>query len=154
MPTTYLTRTQVAERYPISAHTLAKLAATGKGPRFYKPTDKCLYRPEDIEAWIEASVVLPKTEPVALARPVDQPRSSGSRGRARPPVAHSTGRRLKSLPPSRQDLSLAPHPLSWSRTMGPRSGSVRAKGDRHPGNGSAEQRPTSRDRRGGFACLA
>jgi hypothetical protein len=98
--TIYLTRVQVAERYPISAHTLAKLASTGKGPRFYKPTDKCLYRPEDIEAWIEASVVLPKTESTLPTRSVDQPRSSGNRGRALPPVARKTGRRLKSLPPS------------------------------------------------------
>lgn len=50
MPTTYLTRAQVAEHYPISAHTLAKLASEGKGPRFYKPTDKCLYRPEDMSS--------------------------------------------------------------------------------------------------------
>lgn len=101
MAITYLTRTQVAEHYPISPHTLAKLASTGKGPRFYKPTDKCLYRAEDIEAWIEASVVLPKAEPLISARPIDQPRSMGNRGRARPPVAHKTsGRRLKSLPPT------------------------------------------------------
>ena len=60
MSSTYLTRVQGAERYPISAHKLAKLASEGKGPRCYKPTDKCLYRPEDIEAWIEASIFVPK----------------------------------------------------------------------------------------------
>lgn len=58
----YLTRRQVAERYPISEHTLAKMASTGRGPRYYKPTDKVLYRPEDIEAWIDASVVTPLAE--------------------------------------------------------------------------------------------
>ncbi|MDB5612413.1 MAG: Helix-turn-helix protein [Devosia sp.] len=44
MSINYLTRVQAAERYPISQHTLAKLASEGRGPRFYKPTDKCLYR--------------------------------------------------------------------------------------------------------------
>ena len=98
MSTVYLTRVQVAQRYPISVHTLAKLASAGKGPRFYKPTDKCLYRAEDIEAWIEASIVLPQTD--AATPPPDQPRPSGNRGRTRPPAARSTGRRLKSLPPT------------------------------------------------------
>ncbi|KKC34021.1 helix-turn-helix transcriptional regulator [Devosia psychrophila] len=98
--TTYLTRAQVAERYPISIHTLAKLASDGKGPRLYKPTDKCLYRPEDIEAWIEASVVLPKTEPAVAASAGDKPRPSGNRGKTRPPVAPPVRRGLKSLPPS------------------------------------------------------
>lgn len=100
MSTTYLTRLQVAELYPISVHTLAKLASEGRGPRFYKPTDKCLYRPEDIEAWIEASVVMPKAEPADTTDPVDLPRPYGNRGKARPPVARASGRRLKSLPPA------------------------------------------------------
>lgn len=100
MSTTYLTRLQVAEHYPISVHTLAKLASTGKGPRFYKPTDKCLYRPEDIEAWIEASIVLPKTELGATASPGDKPRPSGNRGKTQPPVTRSVRSGLKSLPPS------------------------------------------------------
>lgn len=97
--TIYLTRAQVAERHPISMHTLAKLASNGKGPRFYKPTDKCLYRPEDIEAWIEASVVLPKAEKGAAAAQYHTS-PSGNRGKARAPSAPPTGRRLKSLPPS------------------------------------------------------
>ncbi|MHA6689599.1 helix-turn-helix transcriptional regulator [Devosia sp. A449] len=100
MQTIYLTRAQVAERYPISAHTLAKLASNGKGPRFYKPTDKCLYRPEDIEAWIEASVILPKTQSEALASPRENQRPTGSRGSIRPVVARSVRSGLKSLPPS------------------------------------------------------
>jgi hypothetical protein len=97
----YLTRTQVAERYPISAHTLAKLASTGKGPRFYKPTDKCLYRPEDIEAWIEASVVVPAEQSGAPPSLGEKQRpTTGNRGRTRPPVARSVRSGLKSLPPS------------------------------------------------------
>lgn len=100
MPTTYLTRAQVAEHYPISAHTLAKLASEGKGPRFYKPTDKCLYRPEDIEAWIEASVIVPKTQSGAPASPGEKPRPPGNRGKTRPPVARSARSGLKSLPPT------------------------------------------------------
>lgn len=103
----YLTRAEVAARYPISTHTLAKLASQGKGPRFYKPTDKCLYRPEDIEAWIEASVVLPTTS-ATKPEPRHAPTGSG-RGRARPvfkpkPVTdaepHSRSGGRKSLPPS------------------------------------------------------
>ncbi|MHA6731185.1 helix-turn-helix transcriptional regulator [Devosia sp. A369] len=101
MTSTYLTRNQVAERYPISAHTLAKLASQGKGPRYFKPTDKCLYRPEDIEAWIEAAAVLPVTAEPSGPR-ITPP---GGRGRAKPPLratlteaSQRNGR--KSLPPS------------------------------------------------------
>ena len=111
----YLTRRQVALHYPISEHTLAKLASERRGPRFFKPTDKSLYLPADIEAWIEAAAVMPETEPVApkhvaLARP-SQPRLQKGRGRAKPPPQAvsppgSSGRRLKSLPPT---------PNSWLR---------------------------------------
>lgn len=105
MTSTYLTRNQVAERYPISAHTLAKLASQGKGPRFFKPTDKCLYRPEDIEAWIEAAAVVPvKAEPSGPRGPHITP--PGARGRAKPPpratlteASQRNGR--KSLPPTK-----------------------------------------------------
>jgi Helix-turn-helix domain len=102
---TYLTRSQVAERYPISAHTLAKLASQGRGPRYFKPTDKCLYRPEDIEAWIEASAVLPSSPPARLnekVAPQERLSPKSGRGRARPPVQtppNLTNAR-KSLPPS------------------------------------------------------
>lgn len=109
----YLTRKQVARYYPISEHTLAKLASEGRGPRFFKPIDKALYLPADIEAWIEAAAVLPTAGPVA-PNPSALTRSSGprtGRGRAKPPprpvvAPGSTGRRLKSLPPS---------PNSWLR---------------------------------------
>lgn len=113
MTSAYLTRSQVAERYPISVHTLAKLASKGKGPRYFKPTDKCLYRPEDIEAWIESAAVLPvSTDAKRDERPGLQnlaPSKSG-RGRARPPIAAPTEPRSgrKSLPPS---------PNSWLRRI-------------------------------------
>lgn len=104
----YLTRSQVAERYPISTHTLAKLASQGKGPRFFKPTDKCLYRPEDIEAWIEAAAVLPVTAAPTTAtanQGLKRIMATGGRGRAKPPPrtsAPETPQRngRKSLPPS------------------------------------------------------
>lgn len=111
----YLTRKQVPLHYPISEHTLAMLASKGLGPRFFKPTDKSLYLPADIEAWIEAAAVLPKAEPAApkpaaSAPPTDSKVRKG-RGRAKPPLRvvsapGSTGRRLKSLPPT---------PNSWLR---------------------------------------
>lgn len=105
MASTYLTRSEVAERYPISVHTLAKLASQGRGPRYFKPTDKCLYRPEDIEAWIEAAAVTPSAVDAKKARTVERPSSTAAqngRGKARPapvpPTLPKNGR--KSLPPS------------------------------------------------------
>ena len=85
----YLTRRQVAERYPISASTLAQLASRGAGPKFYKPVNLALYLAEDVEAWIEESVVLTVTSTTvreradsrkcnqALARKSDQADSDG-----------------------------------------------------------------------------
>lgn len=102
----YLTRRQVAELYPISEHTLAALASKGLGPPFFKPTDRALYRSQDVEAWIEAAIVTP-TAPSAPS--AGQPRKStvtaGRRGRSipkpRPFEAHSSSRHgRKSLPPS------------------------------------------------------
>lgn len=105
MTTTYLTRAQVAELYPISTHTLAKLASDGKGPRFYKPTDKCLYRPEDVEAWIEAAVVTPAPAMETEAMQDRTPATTlGGRGRTpgkpRTVAATTSHRGRKSLPPS------------------------------------------------------
>lgn len=109
--TAYLTRTEVAERYPISTHTLAKLAAQGKGPRFYKPIDKCLYRPEDIESWIEAAVVLP-TSPATI--PVSRPAPvGGGRGRARPVITPKPVADAEPQPRSGGRKSLSPSPNSW-----------------------------------------
>jgi Helix-turn-helix domain len=114
MTRTYLTRTQVAELYPISVHTLAKLASDGKGPRFYKPTDKCLYRAEDIEAWIEAAAVTP-TPQVATTSSQHRVRTTAPSGcgRALPkpgPTKSEPSRRSgrKSLPPSPNSFLLRP----------------------------------------------
>jgi hypothetical protein len=110
----YLTRVQVAEIYPFSVHTLAALASQGKGPRFFKPTDKCLYRPEDIEAWIEAAAVLPLVpEPTSVA-------SGHRRQRVTPPSGRGKAKPKTSLtptPPSQRDgrKSLPPSANSWLR---------------------------------------
>tara|TARA_R110002049_G_scaffold218404_1_gene390010 strand:- start:116890 stop:117294 length:405 start_codon:yes stop_codon:yes gene_type:complete len=106
----YLTRRQVPQHYPISEHTLAKLASERQGPRFFKPTDKALYLPADIEAWIEAAAVMPLAEPAPAQAPAPaqrpKPGAPKGRGRAKPPprtvgAPGSSGRRLKSLPPTR-----------------------------------------------------
>ena len=106
---TYLTRRQVAQLYPISEHTLAKLASRRQGPRYFKPTDKVLYLPADIEAWIEAAAVVPVDAPAA-PKVAATARKSG-RGRAKPTprtvlLPGTSGRHLKSLVPS---------PNSWLR---------------------------------------
>lgn len=106
----YLTRKQVPLHYPISEHTLAMLASKRRGPRFFKPTDKALYLPADVEAWIEASAVMPLAEPAPAEAPAPaqrpKPGLPKGRGRAKPPprtvsAPGSSGRRLKSLPPTR-----------------------------------------------------
>ncbi|MBE7734509.1 helix-turn-helix transcriptional regulator [Devosia faecipullorum] len=104
-PRVYLTRSDVAERYPISTHTLAKLASQGKGPRYFKPTDKCLYRPEDIEAWIEATAILPSavaTMETGKARSQSPTTAQNGRGKAKPTPIPSTRSKngRKSLLPS------------------------------------------------------
>jgi hypothetical protein len=53
----YLTPDAVQATYGFTRDHLAQLRFTGRGPRYFKPTPKkVLYRHEDIEAWIEASV--------------------------------------------------------------------------------------------------
>jgi len=104
----YLTRKQVPLHYPISEHTLAMLASKERGPRFFKPTDKALYLPADIEAWVEAAAVLPLAEPAPQRAPAPTraPKSviQKGRGRAKPQPKSGggapSGRRLKSLPPT------------------------------------------------------
>lgn len=96
MASTYLTRSEVAERYPISVHTLAKLASQGRGPRYFKPTDKCLYRPEDIEAWIEAAAIMPSAVDTKKARSVARPGPTAARkGETRNGPAKTTDERQK-----------------------------------------------------------
>lgn len=58
----YLSPAQVCELVPgIAVRTLRELRAAGRGPRYFKPTEKTvLYAESDIRAWIEASVVRPR----------------------------------------------------------------------------------------------
>lgn len=105
MTATYLTRKQVAARFQISEHTLAKLASQGRGPAYYKPIDKVLYRPEDVESWITSSIVLPSARDDAPAKRSGRGRSPKPKGPRILPtpsevLAPALGRRRKSLPPS------------------------------------------------------
>lgn len=104
---TYLTRKEVAERFPISENTLAYLAHRGRGPRYFKPTYKVLYRPQDVEAWIAAAVVEPEPEdPVRKRKLGGRPRQN--RGTYLPGHAFdpqfSGGSGRKSLPPSPKSI--------------------------------------------------
>lgn len=103
----YLTRRQVSQMYPISESTLARLASRGGGPVFYKPTDKALYRPQDVEQWIQAALV-------SVDRTIGDASTHAGRGRSeslraprplprvRDTISPKTGRQLKSLPPSQE----------------------------------------------------
>lgn len=107
---TFFTRRQIAERYPISQHTLAKLASSGRGPRFYKPIDRVLYRLEDIDAWIESSAVLPQAATNAERDPT-RPQAM-----VKPKTGRGTYDRQRlnndTLPPGRGRKSLTPSPKS------------------------------------------
>ncbi len=98
----YLTRQQIAEQYPISAAKLAALANDPRGPRFYKPVDKALYRRDEFEAWIESAVVQPGADAGI------QHRGRGRRGNAisTSPKKPAVSRRLKSLTPSKHSSLL------------------------------------------------
>ena len=101
----YLTRAQVAALYPISIHTLAALASRGLGPRFYKPTGKCLYLAKDVEDWIAAAVITRETASTSKREqchntlPAQRGRGNAiAKPRRTGCVASAHGR--KSLPPS------------------------------------------------------
>lgn len=104
----YLTRQQVPLHYPISEHTLAMLASKKRGPTFYKPTDRALYLPADIETWIEAAAVIPVSDPPPhpALNPARAPKAVIQKGRGRAKQQPKSdggapsGRRLKSLPPT------------------------------------------------------
>jgi len=68
MSSKYLTRKQVAERYPISFSHLAHMAHMGRGVRYRIIGKNAVYRVDDIEAWLEDQVIEP---------------SKGKRGRPR-----------------------------------------------------------------------
>lgn len=121
----YLTRRQVAELYPISERTLAALASKGLGPPFFKPVDKCLYRSQDVETWIEAAVVTPM---VRTASSVAQPLRSGAAG-GRGKALHKSQRldRPPLNPNGRK--SLTPSPNSSLRRSEPAQAVHGASGD-------------------------
>jgi hypothetical protein len=104
----FLTRREAAERYKISASTLARLASAGRGPTFYKPTEVALYLPEDVEAWIKAAIVRPsERRPAATEAPARgrgrRPAASAAPTDAEvctPPAPSGRGRPRKNLEPS------------------------------------------------------
>jgi hypothetical protein len=105
MTASFLTRKQVAAVFQISEHTLAKLASQGRGPVYYKPVDKVLYRPEDVETWITSAIVIPSAVDDAAPKRGGRGRSlkhDGPRTLATPreALAPALGRRRKSLVPS------------------------------------------------------
>jgi Helix-turn-helix domain len=104
---TYLTRKEVAKKFPITESTLASLAHQGRGPRYFRPTAKVLYRPEDVDAWIAASVVEPAPGNPARTRYLGgRPRQSRGTYAAghpfEPQLPAGSGR--KSLPPSPKSI--------------------------------------------------
>lgn len=72
----YLTRKQVAERYPISFSNLAHMASQGRGIRYKIVGKNAIYRCDDIEAWFDTDVIEPFTTevPRKRGRPKKQPR--------------------------------------------------------------------------------
>lgn len=48
----YLSRRQAAKRADLAPNTLANYAAAGRGPAYIRLHGKCLYRPDDIDAWL------------------------------------------------------------------------------------------------------
>jgi len=55
----YLTRKQVAERYPISFSHLAHMASQGRGIRYRIIGKSAIYHVDDVEAWLESKVIEP-----------------------------------------------------------------------------------------------
>lgn len=55
----YLTRKQVAERYPISFSHLAHMASQGRGIRYRIIGKSAIYLVDDVEAWLESKVIEP-----------------------------------------------------------------------------------------------
>ena len=54
IPPAYLTPKQVAQFAGISRKTLESMRGTRRGPKYFKPSGRVLYRIEDIRVWIEA----------------------------------------------------------------------------------------------------
>lgn len=53
----YLSRREVPNHYPLSFGYLARLASSGRGPQYLIVANKALYRPSDIEEWIESRTI-------------------------------------------------------------------------------------------------
>jgi len=105
----FLTRRETAERFKLSQSTLARLASQGRGPVYYKPTDVCLYLPEEVEAWIKAAIVRPSERlPAATEapgrgrgrRPTASAAPTGAETRTPPTPPSGRGRPRKNLQPS------------------------------------------------------
>lgn len=58
-PRSLLTRAGVEAAYGVSKRFLELAPSRGEGPRFVRLGRSVRYRPEDIEAWIEAQLVDP-----------------------------------------------------------------------------------------------
>lgn len=48
----FLADTDVAERMPVSVHTLRKWRREGRGPKFFRIGALVRYRAEDLDAWL------------------------------------------------------------------------------------------------------
>ncbi|WP_268867201.1 helix-turn-helix domain-containing protein [Nocardia aurantiaca] len=68
-PTTrksWLPRREAAEYMGIHPRTLANWAAVGRGPRYSKPSgSSCMYRVEDLDAYLDAHMVHTDEQPEA-----------------------------------------------------------------------------------------
>ena len=72
---TFLTREQLAAKYPIAASTLARLASEGRGPPYYTPIGVVMYDEMEFVAWIRSAKVVPSDR--------DKSEAKGGRGRKR-----------------------------------------------------------------------
>lgn len=50
----WLSRSEAASYLKISAVSLAKMAVSGNGPPFYRPTRRVVYRRSDLDQWMFA----------------------------------------------------------------------------------------------------
>ena len=62
----FLSRAEAAEYVqshglPLARGTLQKYATTGEGPRYHKFGQRCVYRREDLDAWITTKLGRPVT---------------------------------------------------------------------------------------------
>jgi hypothetical protein len=62
----FLSRAEAAEYvrsqgFPLARGTLQKYATTGRGPRYHKFGQRCVYRREDLDAWITTKLGRPVT---------------------------------------------------------------------------------------------